>query len=152
MWIDNRGSEILPRNECLRLVAVAANDRAIGRLGVAVGPSPIIVPVNFAYRDSAVLVRLGSGTVAQSAAGNLVSFEVDRVDDGASQGWSVLIRGLARVVGDEDLGGQRGGLPQPLVPSPGDLVLSIRGDVVTGRRFSIGRRPGRDVSSDRPST
>jgi nitroimidazol reductase NimA-like FMN-containing flavoprotein (pyridoxamine 5'-phosphate oxidase superfamily) len=141
MWIDQRGSEVLPRTECLRLLAVAANDHAVGRLGVATEGSPIVVPVNFAYQDSAVLVRLGPGSVAAAAVGKLVSFEVDRVDEEAQQGWSVLVRGLALALEPHEVHRRWRRLPEPLVPVPGDLLLSIRGDVVTGRRFSTALPP-----------
>ena len=139
MWIDQRGSEVLPRTECLRLVAVTAKEHAVGRLGVPTDGSPIIVPVNFSYLDSAVIIRLGPGTVANGAVGRLVSFEVDRVDMEVQRGWSVLVRGLALALEPHELHRRWRHLPEPLVPTPGDLLLSIRADVVTGRRFSIGR-------------
>ena len=136
MWIDQRGSEVLPRAECLRLVAVAADDHAVGRLGIPTEGAPIIVPVNFSFRDSTVLARLGPGTIAVGAAGKLVSFEVDRVEEEPPHGWSVLIRGLALALDPGELHRRWRHLPEPMVPTPGDLLLSIRGDVVTGRRFS----------------
>jgi len=141
MWFDQRGSEVLPRPECLRLLAVTAKEHAVGRLAVPTEGSPIIVPVNFSYLDSTVLVRLGPGTVAAATVGKLVGFEVDRVDMDAHQGWSVLVRGLALALEPHELHRRWRHLPEPLVPAPGDLLLSIRGDVVTGRRFSIGLPP-----------
>ena len=146
MWVDRRGSEILPRAECLRLVALAANQHAVGRLGLSTRGSPVIVPVNFSYRDSTVLLRLGPATAAR-AAGNLVSFEVDRIDEEAAQGWSVLIRGLALGLDPGEGRRWRRCLPQPLIPIPGDDLLSIRADVVTGRRFPIDRRPARPATT-----
>ena len=137
MWIDQRGSEVLPRAECLRLVAVAARDHAVGRLGISTDEGPIVVPVNFSYWDSSVLVRLGPGTIASEVADTLVSFEVDRLDEQAQQCWSVLFRGLAVALPPQQLHERWRHLPEPLVPTPGDLLLSIRGDVVTGRRFSV---------------
>ncbi|HUI04418.1 MAG TPA: pyridoxamine 5'-phosphate oxidase family protein [Acidimicrobiales bacterium] len=141
MWVDQRGSEVLPRPECLRLVAVTAKEHAVGRLAVPTEGAPIVVPVNFSYMDETVLVRLGRGTAAAGAVGRLVSFEVDRLDTAAHQGWSVLVRGLARALEPHELHRRWRHLPEPVVPTPGDLLLSVRADVVTGRRFSIGAQP-----------
>ncbi len=53
--------------------------------------------------------------------------------------WSVLLRGLARELSSNEvstLSPQE--LPVPVVHHPGELVMFIRGDVITGRRFSLG--------------
>lgn len=143
MWIDQRGSEVLDRNECLRLLAVASQERGIGRLGVSTSSSPIIVPVNFAYYDEGVLCRIGPGSLADIATGSLVAFEVDQVHRDSSVAWSVLLRGLARTLLDHELQALvHHQLPEPLVESPGNLLLFIRGDVITGRRFTIESNPG----------
>lgn len=139
MWIDQRGSEILPHSECLRLLAIGAQSHHFGRLGVSTSTSPIIVPVNFAYHDAGVVCRIGPGTLADKAKGSLVAFELDRVDDGGRSVWSVLLRGLARELSADEisaLGPQE--LPVPIVHHAGELVMFIRGDVITGRRFSVG--------------
>jgi hypothetical protein len=143
MWIDQRGSEILPGPECLRLLAVAAKDGAISRVAVTDEPAPLMVPLNFAFHDGGVLVRVGPGRLADTMPGSIVSFEVDRVapddgpDDGHGHAWSVLLRGLASTVGADAVEAAGADLPHPLVPEPGDLLLHIRPDVVTGRRFPL---------------
>jgi len=140
MWIDQHGSEVLERGECLRLLAVAAHDHGIARLGVATSSSPIIVPVNFTYDDAGVVIRIAEGTISNLAAGTLVSIEVDRVDEVAGEAWSVLLRGYARVLsttGELPPTRHVRGVPQPLAPIPGDLFIWVRGDELTGRRFSL---------------
>jgi nitroimidazol reductase NimA-like FMN-containing flavoprotein (pyridoxamine 5'-phosphate oxidase superfamily) len=126
MWIDQRGSEVLEGNECLRLLAVAAKHRDIGRLGISTSTSPIIVPVNFVYHDAGVLCRIGVGTLADMAPGSLVAFEVDRVDRDAHEAWSVLMRGGARILTDREIQGlSQHQLPEPLVQSPGNLLRRL---------------------------
>jgi hypothetical protein len=137
MWVDRRGSEIIPLSECLRLVAAAAKHGAVGRLAVSQDQAPLVQPVNFAYRDRYVVVRLGIGAMATAASGNLVAFEVDDLDRQAGEAWSVLVRGLATPVEEHERLGTMHVAPVPLVPSPGDRVLAIRLDVVTGRRFKL---------------
>jgi hypothetical protein len=139
VWIDQRGSEILPHSECLRLLAVAAQGHHIGRLGVSTPTSPIIVPVNFAYHNAGVICRIGPGTLAEKAKGSLVAFEVDRMDEGGRSIWSVLLRGLARELSNDEISGLKPQeLPVPAVRHAGELVIFVRGDVITGRRFSVG--------------
>jgi hypothetical protein len=95
--------------------------------------------VNFAYHNAGVVCRIGPGTLADKAKGSLVAFEVDRVDDGGRSVWSVLLRGLARELSPDEISGlgpQQ--FPVPLVHNVGELVIFIRGDVITGRRFSVG--------------
>jgi nitroimidazol reductase NimA-like FMN-containing flavoprotein (pyridoxamine 5'-phosphate oxidase superfamily) len=132
MWIDQRGSEILGRPECLRLLAAAAKEDHVGRLAVTDGRSPLVVPLNFVFQDGGVLVRIGPGRISEMVPGALVAFEVDRVETDRGMAWSVLIRGLASMALPGD-----GAIPEPWVPEPGHMVLLIRPDVVTGRRFHL---------------
>lgn len=139
MWIDQRGSEVLPVPECLRLLAAAAKSGTIGRLAVSREDAPLVVPVNFAYEDHRVLVQLGEGTMSEVAANSLVAFETDEVNRQERKAWSVLVRGLATPL---ESSGDRAAdtnayLPVPLVPEPGQKLLVIRADVVSGRRFSL---------------
>ena len=80
MWTDQRGSELLPLAECVRLLATAAKRDLTGRLAISTPQAPIIQPVNFCYRDHNILIRLGSGHMADNISGALVAFEVDHVD------------------------------------------------------------------------
>jgi hypothetical protein len=136
MWIDQRGSEILAPPECLRLLALAAKEDHIGRLAVTEEQSPLVVPLNFTYQDKGVLLRIGPGRLSELVPGSMVSFEVDRVEPDQGHAWSVLIRGLASAIAQSDsLPGVA--VPQPLVPKPGEMVIVIRPDVVTGRRVPL---------------
>jgi nitroimidazol reductase NimA-like FMN-containing flavoprotein (pyridoxamine 5'-phosphate oxidase superfamily) len=147
MWTDERGSELLPLAECLRLLATAAKKGSTGRLGISTAQAPIIQPVNFTYHDRHVVIRLGSGHLVDIISGSLVAFEVDDVDRDAHKAWSVLVRGLATPVEESELQAIAEFAPKPLVPEPGDMVFVVRLDVVTGRRF-----PLRTAASDAGAT
>ena len=134
MWTDQRGSEVLPLAECVRLLASAAQRGLTGRLAVSTDQAPIVQPVNFAYHDHRVVIRLGPGHLAEVIPGALVAFEVDHVDRAARDAWSVLVRGLTTPWGDSE---PHADTPRPLVPTPGDEFFVIRLDVVTGRRFLL---------------
>jgi nitroimidazol reductase NimA-like FMN-containing flavoprotein (pyridoxamine 5'-phosphate oxidase superfamily) len=138
MWIDNRGSTVLPAPECMRLLAVAAKDTALGRIGLATDQAPVVVPVNFTLYGNQVLLRVGTGFISHAAIGHLVAFEVDHLDHATNSAWSVLVRGLAMLIDDQDEA-PIAAAPRPLVAEPGDMVLAIRPDIVSGRRFDIHR-------------
>ena len=88
----------LSRQECRALLA----SHGVGRVAVPTVSGPVIVPVNYSVVDGAVVFRTADGTTPAQAAGCQVAFEVDRIDEAFSQGWSVLARGHARTVTDPD--------------------------------------------------
>jgi hypothetical protein len=94
-----------------------------------------VIPVNFAVHDHQVLIRIGHGTLADLAIGQLVAFETDEVDQVSRQAWSVLVRGLATTTEPGDIDPSH--LPHPLLLAPGSTMLVIRPDVVSGRRFAL---------------
>lgn len=136
MWIDAKGSTVLPSPECLRLLAVGAKQGGIGRIGIATDQAPVVIPVNFALRDGQVLVRVGTGFLSRAARGHLVAFEVDHIDSDAGMAWSVLVRGLATLI-EAPSQSELDAAGYPLVPEPGDMVMILRPDVITGRRFEL---------------
>jgi nitroimidazol reductase NimA-like FMN-containing flavoprotein (pyridoxamine 5'-phosphate oxidase superfamily) len=138
MWIDGKGSTVLPTPECRRLLALAAKEDGIGRLGIATDQAPVVVPVNFALRDGEVLIRVGPGFFPRAATGHLVAFEVDHVNRKTGVAWSVMVRGLATLI-ESPTEGDLAAAAHPLVQEPGDMVLVIRPDILTGRRFDIHR-------------
>ena len=140
MWIDAKGSTVLPAPECRRLLAIAAKEGRIGRLGIATEQAPVVIPVNFTFHGGLVLTRAGTGSVSQAASGQLVAFEVDEVDETTGFAWSVLVRGMALLV-ENPTETELGMAAEPLVPEPGAMVLTIRPDRMTGRRFAL--RPAR---------
>ena len=138
MWIDGKGSTVLPAPECKRLLAVVARAGGIGRLGIATDQAPVVVPVNFTLQEGEILARVGAGFFSRAAAGHLVAFEVDQVDSDAGVAWSVLVRGLATL--NESPTEVELAAVHPLVPEPGDMVMAIRQDILTGRRFDLHRQ------------
>lgn len=139
MWIDGKGATVLPTPECKRLLAVAAKADGIGRLGIATDQAPIVIPVNFSVHDAEVVIRVGAGFFSHAAAGQLVAFEVDYVDADGGTAWSVLVRGLARLI-ESPTEAELSTAAHPLVPEPGDMLLVVRPDILTGRRFDVRRQ------------
>ncbi|WP_028803816.1 helix-turn-helix domain-containing protein [Streptomyces sp. 142MFCol3.1] len=125
----------LSRTECGDLLAT----HGVGRLGVSSPRGPVVIPVNYSVVDGTIVFRTARGTTPSLAVGSPVSFEVDRIDDAFSQGWSVLVRGHARLV--TDLGEERllaaRVYSTPWAGGRRNLWVRIEPYDVTGRRITV---------------
>jgi nitroimidazol reductase NimA-like FMN-containing flavoprotein (pyridoxamine 5'-phosphate oxidase superfamily) len=74
--------------------------RGVGRIALPVQPGPAVFPVNYTVDAQAILYRTAAEGAAAPETGTEVSFQVDRVDDRLSQGWSVLVTGAAERIDD----------------------------------------------------
>ncbi|NBM19808.1 pyridoxamine 5'-phosphate oxidase family protein [Streptomyces sp. GC420] len=72
----------------------------IGRVAVATAEGPAILPVNYSVVDDDIVFRTLPESALAAAAGTETAFEVDHIDEALSRGWSVLVRGPARLVTD----------------------------------------------------
>jgi nitroimidazol reductase NimA-like FMN-containing flavoprotein (pyridoxamine 5'-phosphate oxidase superfamily) len=68
----------------------------IGRIVLSTGSGPVAYPVNFLFSDGTVVFRTSDSMV--DAITGVVAFEVDHIDEAMSEGWSVLVRGHARLI------------------------------------------------------
>lgn len=127
----------LSRQECYSLLS--GHPARVGRIAIA-GPRPVIFPVNYALDGNDVVFRTAPGTrFAEAVADTFVAFEVDEVHAAWQEGWSVLIRGKATAVDDEEeLARLRQLDLRPWAPGERDRYVRVRADTVTGRRISAG--------------
>ncbi|WP_406315433.1 pyridoxamine 5'-phosphate oxidase family protein [Streptosporangium sp. NBC_01639] len=96
--------EKLDPQECLRLISPGG----VGRIAFNDLGGPVILPVNYALHDGAVVFRTAfGGPLDETLRTGLrgvefkVAFEVDRIDEARREGWSVLLRGgIHHVSGD----------------------------------------------------
>ena len=68
----------------------------VGRIVLSSGRGPEAFPVNFIFTNGVVVFRTSdamTGTIT-----GVVAFEVDHIDETMSEGWSVLVRGHARLI------------------------------------------------------
>ncbi|MEU3243927.1 MULTISPECIES: pyridoxamine 5'-phosphate oxidase family protein [unclassified Streptomyces] len=125
----------LSRTECGDLLST----HGVGRLALPTATGPVIVPVNYSVVDGTIVFRTARGATPSLASGCLVAFEVDRIDDAFSQGWSVLVRGHAHRV--TDLGERLRVADQahsaPWAGGRRDLWVRIDPFAVTGRRIAV---------------
>jgi len=131
--------EELDRDECLRLLGT----QSIGRVAIATGWAPHVVPVNYVMLRDSVVFRSDRGTKLSLAVTEPVSFEVDFADPFHRTGWSVLLQGLAYQASDwetevEDLH------VEPFAPGKKSAWVRIVPQVITGRRVRLPEGPGPD--------
>lgn len=124
---------VLPESECWDLLASVP----LGRLVTSADGRPEIFPVNFEVDRRAILFRTAQGTKLVGAVMNeQVLFEADH--HSAEEGWSVIVRGVARVLRtDEELENARRTGLRPWTSPSKDHFVRIRPTSVTGRRFSF---------------
>jgi uncharacterized protein len=97
--IDRHGLEVLPLAQCLSLL----RSRPLGRLAYQEAGTPTVVPVNHLVDGSSIVLRsMEGGKLDQAIVGAPVAFQLDDHDPTRGTGWSVLVRGRAVLVEDEE--------------------------------------------------
>ena len=135
MDYDGAGLVVLPRDECMQLLATSV----IGRVVFTAAALPAVQPVNFTLDvDNAVIIRTAAGSRLASAARNAVlAFEVDDFDVPTRSGWSVIVTGRADVVRDERELARLRALPlSPWAGGDRTEFVRIAPEIVSGRRVA----------------
>jgi nitroimidazol reductase NimA-like FMN-containing flavoprotein (pyridoxamine 5'-phosphate oxidase superfamily) len=92
---DHAGLEVLPFEECLRLLASVP----VGRVGFLADGELVILPVNHVVDGHDVIFRTSYGSKLAAADGqHLAVFEADYYNEETRSGWSVVVTGRADVV------------------------------------------------------
>lgn len=118
-------------NHCYELLATDS----VGRIVYTDGAMPAITPINYALEGHHVVFRTTAGSrLARAVDGAVVAFEVDQLDRATRTGWSVVVTGVARALGEGSEQGRNAALA--LAPWAGgrrDQAFAIAPGVVTGR-------------------
>ncbi len=117
---------VIDEDACWDLLAL----QPVGRIGMCRDDGPLILPVNYAVVDRAIVFRTRINGAALPGNGQQVAFEVDGIDARFHDGWSVLVTGLAtRIVGptaDEDT-------VETWVDGERPVLVAIEVSSITGR-------------------
>ena len=85
---------------------LAAHDVRVGRIAFAEDGDPnwpTVFPVNYAYHDRHIFIRTFEGAKLYAALRHQrVAFEIDVIDGGWSEGWSVVAVGRLELVDDAE--------------------------------------------------
>lgn len=135
--LDHAGAEVLSPDECVELLRAAT----VGRVAFVHDGDVVILPVNLGVWHRSVVFRTQSGSKLDAAImAEHVSVEVDGVDEAARQGWSVLVRGTAVTVDDEETTDQLDqlGVEPWIRPDAPRTWVRVVPDEITGRRVPRG--------------
>ncbi len=105
---------------------------------------PVILPINYVMDGDEVLVRTALGETTEFAPRHRVAFEVDDIDELARTGWSVLVKGQARVITEDSSTDLEVGT---WAPGPRNVRIGIRIELISGRQIvrPAGKVSARDV-------
>lgn len=125
----------LTYSECESLLRAGV----FGRLAITTPHGPDIVPLNYRVVDGAVLACTAADTpAARWAGGNQVAFEVDLVDHERWRGWSVVAKGPAEVLAEEELTALPAYRPRPWADGDRHVWLRLRWTGLSGRQVGTG--------------
>jgi uncharacterized protein len=138
---DHAGLEILPFDECLRLLASVP----VGRVGFFADGEIVVLPVNHLVDGQDPVFRTARGAKLSAAEGhNLVAFEADDYDEQTRSGWSVVVTGRAAGVYEESEVQRlsRRGLHPWSTAVDHPFWIRIRATSVSGRQTPAGEQGG----------
>jgi uncharacterized protein len=132
---DHGGLEVLTFEESMELLGSVP----VGRVAFIDGGEPLILPVNHVLDGRSVAFRSSYGTKQDAAWRGLpAAFEADEWDTSSRTGWSVLVRGTAELVLEDDeverldAVGSRAWVHDPETAT---RWIRLRADEVSGRRI-----------------
>lgn len=134
--MSEHGPTVLDPDEARRLLGAGV----VGRIAFVDRDGALqLVPVNYRELDGDVFwLTLADGLLARSADADEVLFQVDHHDDTFQSGWSILLRGRAEVVHDDELAAtlRDRGL-RPWAAGERTTLVRLRSTAITGRRVRL---------------
>ncbi len=134
----DREIEVLDEEQFLDLISPGG----IGRIAYSSRYGPTVLPVNYSLRNGAIVFRTAENgpldddlRTGIAGADTHVAFEIDCINQGAGQGWSVLIQGPAHHLDDAEREAVCGSGIQSWAPAARELFLRIVPSRITGRRL-----------------
>jgi nitroimidazol reductase NimA-like FMN-containing flavoprotein (pyridoxamine 5'-phosphate oxidase superfamily) len=124
----------LSLDECWEML----REEEFGRLAFRLVDEVHITPINYAADGETLLFRTAEGNKLLSVVmGSEVAFEIDRYGEDAAR--SVVVRGSARLLPEDEAHRSENVSLRPWVPSLKYNVVEITPKVITGRAFSLER-------------
>ena len=74
----------------------------VGRVLFSSARGPVALPVNYEYTEDQIVFSTDDAKATALGSGETIGFEIDRVDEALSEGWSVLVTGRCRRVEDPE--------------------------------------------------
>jgi len=133
--MTQRHMEQLSREQCLEYL----NASNVGRIVFVDSDGPCALPINYGMFADNIVFRVELKSKLREILGAAVAFEVDHMEPDASLGWSVLLRGEAQEVANDDLPillkAMKGKIPSPWAEGIHNVWISITSSQMTGRKL-----------------
>lgn len=134
--MTQRHMEQLSREGCLEHL----NNTNVGRIVFVDSDGPCALPINYGMFGENIVFRVELKSKLRDLLDQSIAFEVDHMEPDASIGWSVLIRGTAQEVANDDLPvlikEMKGKIPSPWAEGIHNVWISIKASDMTGRELS----------------
>ncbi|MBK6040947.1 pyridoxamine 5'-phosphate oxidase family protein [Streptomyces sp. MBT55] len=119
-------------------------DHGVGRVALALGDGPVVLPVNYQVRDGEVVFSTAEDSPLATADDTEIAFEADHIDDAFSKGWSVLLVGTVHAVTDEEAARQlrEASYSTPWAGAEREHVMVLAPRRITGRKIVVPDAPG----------
>ncbi|WP_406047137.1 helix-turn-helix domain-containing protein [Kribbella sp. NBC_00889] len=122
--------EPMRRDECVKLI----ESGGVARIAYNRAGDLTVIPVNYCYVNDLIIFR----TAADSAVAQFdlapIAFELDRVDEGMHDGWSVLVNGMVRPATNEEIESALNRV-EPWAGGTRETYVAIEPHRISGRRI-----------------
>lgn len=135
------GLALQPMSDTQAREALASH--AFGRLAINIEDGPTILPINYAFIESTIVIRTAPGSKLTFAPMTDVAFEIDDISPDRTWGWSVVARGIAFDITEsiDDYSEMLRMLPfGPWLSNNKHHVIKIKVRDITGRWFGDAAR------------
>ncbi|MEU8226138.1 pyridoxamine 5'-phosphate oxidase family protein [Kribbella sp. NPDC048915] len=120
--------EPMRREECVVLLSAGT----VGRIAFNGVDEIVVFPVNYRYHNDLIVFRTAADSTVAQYDLEPVAFELDHIDEGMQEGWSVLVNGTLRPATPEEATAAQ---VTPWAGGTRDTHMTIEPHQITGRRI-----------------
>ena len=131
----------LTAEQCRTHLAVGG----VGRVVFSSSRGPVALPVNYEFTEEQIVFSTDGAKASALGSAETVGFEIDRVDEVLSEGWSVLVTGSCRRIEDPDEVQRLSSLDlESWAGGDRHALLAVSPDEITGRVIVHEEAPDQD--------
>ncbi len=117
----------------------------VGRVVFSSSRGPVALPVNYEFSEDQIVFSTDGAKASALGSAETVGFEIDRVDEVLSEGWSVLVTGSCRRIEDPDEVQRLSSLDlESWAGGDRHALLAVSPDEITGRVIVHEEAPDQD--------
>lgn len=122
--------EPMRKEECVKLIEAGG----VGRIAFDGADDLVVIPVNFCYLNDLIIFRTAADSEVAQYDLAPIAFEIDFVDEGFQDGWSVLVNGVVRPGTSEESDASHDRV-EPWAGGTRETCMVIEPHRITGRRI-----------------